>query len=155
MAIAADLSAVNAWPGSRDASLGCILALNMEVLMVRAALIALAGLGLAACASTTETAASGGGDRDCFRSEHVSGYSIVDDNHVRITIGASRNYILTTMFNARDLDWTHAIAIRSSTGFICTGNGLGVELIGGEPRRNYPISSIERAPDDPPPVQGS
>ncbi len=123
--------------------------------MVRAAMIALVGLGLAACASTTETASSGSGDRECFRSEQVNGYSIVDDNHVRISVGASRSYILTTMFNARDLDWTQAIAIRSATGQICTGSAPGVELIGGEPRRTFPVASIERAPDDPPPVQGS
>jgi hypothetical protein len=107
---------------------------------------------LAACASTNgeQTTSS----LDCFNSEHVSGYNVIDDNHIGISVGASRNYVLTTMWNARDLDWTHAIAIRSATGRICTGNGLGVELIGGDPRRTYPVSEIARAPDDQP-VQGS
>jgi len=108
-----------------------------------------AALLLAACATepTSETAA--GSDRDCFRSENVSGYSVIDDHNVRVTAGASRHYILGTSWNARDLDWTHTIAIRSSTGWICTGNGLGVELIGGEPRRTYPVTSITRAPEEP------
>lgn len=110
---------------------------------------------LAACASTepanTQTADGGS---DCFRAEMVSGYSVIDNNHIGIRVGASRDYVLTTMWNARELDWTHAIAIRSSTGRICTGNGLGVEIVGGDPQRNYPISSIARVPDTEP-VQGS
>ena len=47
---------------------------------------------------------------------------------------------------------SQAIAIRSSTGWICTGNGLGVDIIGGEPQRRYPVSSITRKPDEPEPT---
>jgi hypothetical protein len=88
---------------------------------------------LAACASTDPGAPRTASTTDCFNSEQVNGYSVIDNNHVGLSVGASRQYVLTTMWNARDLDWTHAIAIRSSTGRICTGNGLGVELIGGDP----------------------
>ena len=117
---------------------------------------------LAACAST----APGDGQppnapsnapsnaRDCFRSEQANGFSVIDNTHIGLSVGASRNYVLTTMWNARDLDWTQAIALRSTTGLICTGNGLGVELIGGDPQRTYPIVSIDRAADDQP-VEGS
>jgi hypothetical protein len=72
---------------------------------------------------------------------------VIDNNHVNIRVGANRNYVLTTSWNARDLNWAHAIAIRSSTGSICTGNGLGVEIIGGRPRQTYPVQAIERAPE--------
>jgi Family of unknown function (DUF6491) len=113
-----------------------------------------AALALSACASAEKTAETSAG-RDCFNADMVSGYSYVDERHVTVSVGANRKYTLTTMFNARDLDWTQVIALRSSTGWICTGNGLGVEVIGGEPRRNYPITTIERAPDDGPAVQGS
>jgi hypothetical protein len=109
---------------------------------------------LAACAGAQTGAQQGASTRDCFRSEQVSGYNVIDNTHIGLSVGASREYILTTLWNARDLDWTHAIAIRSGTGQICTGNGLGVELIGGDPRRTYPVSEIARAPDDAP-VQGS
>lgn len=125
--------------------------------MLRTCLIA-AALTLAACAtpeSATQEAGAAPAERDCFNSDTANGFSYIDDRHVRVTVGANRRYILTTMFNANDLDWTNAIAIRSSTGWICTGNGLGVEIIGGEPRRNYPITGIERAPDEAPPQQGS
>jgi Family of unknown function (DUF6491) len=109
---------------------------------------------LAACASTDTESQQSASSLDCFRSEQVSGYSVIDDHNVGLSVGASRQYVLTTSWNARDLDWTHAIAIRSSTGRICTGNGLGVSLIGGDPQRTYPVSQIARAPDDNP-VQGS
>lgn len=115
--------------------------------------ILIATLALAACA--TEPAQETAAAHDCFRSEQVSGYNVIDDTHIGLSVGASRDYVLTTMWNARDLDWTHAIAIRSATGQICTGNGLGVELIGGDPQRSYPIVSIERAPEQEPAVQGS
>lgn len=121
--------------------------------MLRTALIA-AALALSACASTAAgDQTSSSGPRDCFFANTVNGYNIVDDHHIRVNVGASRSYILTTSWNARDLDWTQAIALRSSTGSICTGNGLGVEVIGGEPRRTYIISSIEREPEQAP--QGS
>lgn len=109
---------------------------------------------LAACASTDAASDQTASSSDCFRSEQVNGYSVVDNNHIKLSVGANRDYVLTTLWNARDLDWTHAIAIRSSTGRICTGNGLGVELIGGDPQRNFPVSEIARAPSEEP-VQGS
>lgn len=103
---------------------------------------------LAACASSDVAQTDAASGNDCFRGEEVRGFNVIDNTHIGFRVGANRNYILTTMWNARDLDWTQAIAIRSSTGRICTGNGLGVELIGGEPRRTYPVVSIERAPGD-------
>lgn len=114
--------------------------------------IAVAALLTAACATGPHDQPAA--DRDCFRSDDVRGYSVIDDTHIGLTVGHNRNYVLTTMWNARDLDWTQAIGIRSTTGWICTGNGLGVELIGGDPQRNFPIVSIERAADEPA-VEGS
>lgn len=114
------------------------------------ALPLLAALALAACASTETGDAAAPEGRDCFNADNVSGYTPIDNEHVGVTVGANRKYILTTMFNARDLDWTQVIAIRSTTSWICTGNGLGVEIIGGNPRRHYPITAIERAPDEAP-----
>lgn len=124
--------------------------LDKDTLMRRIA-IAAALIALAGCATDPSADVAG---RDCFRSEQVNGYTVIDDSHIGLTVGAGRNYVLTTMWNARDLDWTQAIAIRSTTGWICTGNGLGVQLIGGDPQRTYEIVSIERGPEEPA-VQGS
>ncbi len=124
--------------------------------MLRTVLIATA-FTLSACASTaSEEQTASTSPRDCFFSDLISGYNVIDDHRIRVNVGASRSYILTTAWNARDLDWTQAIALRSATGSICTGNGLGVEIIGGEPRRSYYLTSIEREPDQNPAAsQGS
>lgn len=122
--------------------------------MLRTALLA-AALVLGACTTTQTAQTTPPTDRDCFNTSAVTGYSYIDENHIGVTVGANRRYTLTTMFNARDLDWTQAIAIRSTSNWICTGNGAGVELIGGQPRRNYPVNGIVRAPDETPPAQGS
>lgn len=119
-------------------------------------LIAAAALALSACAaadaqSTAANTPEGG--RDCFRAADVTGYSTVDDHHVRVRVGASRRYILGTAWNVNDLNWSNRIAIRSSNDWICTGNGLGVDIVGGDPRRRRPINSVERAPEEAP--QGS
>ncbi len=108
--------------------------------------IIVAALALSACAATppAETAER----RDCFRSSSVNGYTVIDDHNVGLRVSANQNYILTTTWNVRDLDWTQQVAIRSDNGWICTGNGLRVELIGGEPRQTYPVTSITRAPDN-------
>jgi hypothetical protein len=113
-----------------------------------------AALLLAACSTPNAGQSSGGApaQRDCFASSNVSGYSIIDAHNVSVRAGG-KNYILSTTWNAADLDWSLAIALHSTSGWICTGNGLGVEVTGGEPRRTYPISSITRAPETAP--QGS
>lgn len=118
---------------------------------MRIALFAFSALSLAACATENGGAPQDAASRDCFFASQVNGYEVIDDRTVQVRAGTQR-YLLTTSFNARELDWTQAIAIRSTTGSICTGNGLGVEIIGGEPRRTYPIQSVTRAPDPP---QGS
>ena len=109
-------------------------------------------LTLGACATPADGATPPAG-RDCFASRSILGYSIIDEHNVKIHVGASRDYILTTNWNARNLDWSEAIALRSPTGWICTGNGLGVDVTGGRPRQTYPITAIARAPEPAP--QGS
>ncbi|MFO1016574.1 MAG: DUF6491 family protein [Hyphomonadaceae bacterium] len=122
--------------------------------MLRKTLFAVSALLLAACAGTPHETASTG-PSSCFRAEDVNGYNVIDREHVGVRVGANRRYVLTTNWNTSDLDWTETIALRSSTGRICTGNGLGVEIIGGRPPRNYVVTGIERAPDDAPGSEGS
>ncbi|HVV34072.1 MAG TPA: DUF6491 family protein [Vitreimonas sp.] len=108
-------------------------------------------VALAACSTTTAPradAANAPGDRDCFLASSVNGYNVVDDHTVRVTVGASRHYLLGTTWNAHDLNWSEAIALRSPpSGWVCTGNGLGVEVRGGHPPQTYPITSVTREPD--------
>lgn len=116
----------------------------------------LSALLLTACVTpSSETAQATRNGRDCFAGSSVSGYNYVDPNHVRLIVGPHRKYIMTTTWDARDLDWGTHVAIHSTSNWICTGNGLGVEVSGGTPRRVYPITSIDREPEPPAPVQGS
>lgn len=119
-----------------------------ETFMIRHFIAAAAFALLGACASQGEQTASAPADRDCFRADDIFGYGIVDDHSVDVRVG-TRHYIFTTTWNARDLDWSQQLAIRSTTNWICTGNALGVEIIGGQPPRTYPIQSIARAPEAP------
>lgn len=128
-------------------------ALQGDIGMFSRALIAIAALALGACA--TQTGEQTGAARDCFNANTVNGYTYVDENHVIVSVGASRKYQLTTLFNASELDWTRAIAIRSHSNWVCAGNGLGVEIVGGDPMRTYPVRAIERLPDEAPAPQGS
>jgi hypothetical protein len=103
-------------------------------------------LALGACATTTATPPGAEAARDCFHTQSISGYEVIDEHNVAVRVGAHERYIFSTTWNARDLDWTMHIAVRSPSNWICTGNGLGVEIIGGEPRTTYPVSSITHAP---------
>lgn len=120
----------------------------------------IAALALGACSSasggygnSSSASTSGHGPHDdCFRSSEVTGYGVVDEHHVRLSVG-TRDYIFTIVGNSRDLDWNHAISVRSITTFICTGNGTGVQLMGGEPPVPTQVTMIERG--DHPAPQGS
>ena len=68
--------------------------------MLRKGFFALASLALAACA-TEPTDGSATTSNDCFRSGDAHGFTMVDDHHIRVHVGASRNYILGTTWNAR------------------------------------------------------
>lgn len=121
--------------------------------MFRTLLFAAAATALASCATPQDTASGAGAERDCFRTADVRSYGVLDDRRVRVHISPRREYIFTINQDVANLDWTHAISIRSTTSFICVGNGLGVQLLGGDPPFPYPVMRIERAPQEP--VQGS
>lgn len=120
-------------------------------------IVLVTALLVSACATgTAEQQASSGAPRDCFLSSQVRGFNPVDGHHIRISVGANDQYLLSTEWNAYDLQYAEHIALRSSTGTICTGNGLGVEVIGGDNHQHFPISAITRVPDTAPPApQGS
>lgn len=112
--------------------------------MLRTFLLASVAFALTACATPdAETAAA----RDCFRAESVSSFRVIDRNTVEVNVGVNRRYHLSTNWPTVNLDFSERIALRSATGSICTGSGVGVEIVGGEPITAYPIQSIARAPD--------
>jgi hypothetical protein len=116
-------------------------------------LILASAVALSACATNETQSASAAESRDCFRALDVKGYSVVDEHRVGVRISPSRRYVLTIPTNTRDLDWTHAISIRSVTSFICVGAPSGVQLMGGDPPFPHQVTAIERVPADA--VEGS
>jgi hypothetical protein len=119
---------------------------------VKAALLIAAAFALSACGTTQQTSGDPASGSDCFRAEQASGYEVIDDHNIRVRVNPSRSYTLHTTWNANDLDWTTRIALRSDSGWVCTGNARGgVELIGGQLNRTFPVSTITR--DPPPPGQ--
>ncbi len=114
--------------------------------MLKTLTLAASMLALASFANAQPAPAPTRGS-DCFLSTHYLTYSYIDAHHISIHYGPSRDYLLTTDWDARDLRWVEALAVRSrGSDWICTGNGLGVEIIGGHMRQTYPVSSITRMP---------
>lgn len=103
-------------------------------------------LSASACASSENAGAAPSG-RDCFRNDDVNGFSVLDEHTVQVSVTANRAYLLDIAQNVRELDWSQQIALRSNDGWICTGNGVGVEVIGGQlGPRHYLVRSITPAP---------
>ena len=120
--------------------------MNLRLALTAALLAVSAG----AAPITTATAAQSSPHDDCFPTRAISGYGIVDPRTAYLTVG-TRHYFLRITGDSRDLDYNYAIRVRSLSTFICTGNGLGVSLMGGYPPIPHQVLSIERAPPGDPP----
>lgn len=114
--------------------------------MIRNGLIAIAGaLALSACANTAAQQSAEG--RDCFYTRSVRGYEVVDDRTILVRISDQQRYHLTTLTPIeQSLDYSSRIVINAPGGFVCTGGGSGVEILGGRDRRSFFVSSVTRAP---------
>ena len=115
-------------------------------------LSAAAALALTACASTGTADAPPGGN-DCFRADSVSGFNTVDDTHVRVSVGPSRDYILELGAGARsaNLDFAQRLSLRSRSGWVCAGQNIpDIDLYGGDPPQRIWVRSVTRAPEPAP-----
>lgn len=120
----------------------------MKLKLALAAALIAASSGMAPIVSAS--AAEGGANRDCFPTRAITGYGISGEHTAYLTVG-TRHYFLHINDSARDLDWDHNVRVRSLSTFICTGNGLGVSLMGGYPPIPHQVVGIERAPPGEPP----
>ena len=120
--------------------------MNLRLALTAALLAVSAG----AAPITSATAAQWSPHEDCFPTRAISGYGIVDPRTAYLTVG-TRHYLLRITGDSRDLDYNYAIRVRSFSTFICTGNGLGVSLMGGYPPIPHQVLRIERAPPGDPP----
>jgi hypothetical protein len=115
--------------------------------MLRHTIIALAAFACAGAAAAQTPAPEPA--RDCFRNEDIVGWGLLDDHAVRVRINSSRSYAIRTHMNVRRVRWEQSIALTTRSGWICTGDGLGVELhTGGETPRTWIVDSVTRLPEN-------
>ena len=112
-----------------------------------------AALLLSACATNgTDVAANAAPDgRDCFRNESINGFSRIDDDTIKVSVGASRDYALSAPRLGQESRWNNVIAIEAEpSGWICTGNGLGVRVLAGDRgfERPFYVRSITRIEEE-------
>lgn len=124
--------------------------------MIRTMLLVGAALLTASCAATAEQTAAAGA-RDCFNAASVTGFGVIDARTVRIDVGARRQYAMTLMNDARELNYNERLGVETNQNWICTGNGLGVEVhsLDSNIPRSWPVTAIARLPDDVPRGAGS
>jgi hypothetical protein len=112
---------------------------------MRTLLILACALSLSACASPVADSAATV-DRDCFRPMDVSGFNVVDSDRLKVRVGPSREYFLTVQGGTRDMRFDETLGIDAGHSFVCTGNGLGVRVIGGDHDFPRAVSRVERVP---------
>lgn len=124
--------------------------------MIRMAFAAAALSALAACASAPQQNVAGpDGQRDCFRNENVSGYSVTGDRTLRVDVGPSRAYALTTESSLQSARREIQLGLQTGSGFICEGDALNVRIqADGPPQRTWQVIRVERLPEEAP-VEGS
>ncbi|WP_135211006.1 DUF6491 family protein [Vitreimonas flagellata] len=112
---------------------------------MRALIVLACALALGACASTAAESADTA-DRDCFRPMDVSGFNVVDAERLKVRVGPSREYFLTVQGGTRDIRFDETLGIDAGHSFVCTGNGLGVRVIGGDHDFPRAVTRVERVP---------
>lgn len=103
---------------------------------------------LAACAGAPADVRSASAEsRQCFLASRVNGFTPVDRDTVRVTVGASETYELELIGSCPDVDWAFGIGIRArGSDFVCRGQDaeLIVPRAGlGTPDR-CPVRAVRR-----------
>jgi hypothetical protein len=77
----------------------------------------------------------------------MMGWRLIDDNTMRIRVNGTRVYALTTHTSMRLLRDEERMALTGPSGWICTGDGAGVEIRStGDFRRFWFVDSVTRLP---------
>jgi hypothetical protein len=117
---------------------------------MRVFVIAAAAALAAACATDAGTAGEESADaregRDCFNTRSISGFTSVDDDTVRLNVGASRVYEVEVR-DARctQLDWASRITVEGDVSdWICVGDSPSVGRIRTDQGDVCRIDSVRR-----------
>ncbi len=87
----------------------------------------------------------------CFHESTIDGWTYVDKDTVRVSVGPSRAFELKIMGNARELAMTENLGIKSSpSGWICEGSGLGLEIFSRDTiPRHWAVIGVKAVPKAP------
>jgi hypothetical protein len=111
--------------------------------------VAMAGLGLAGCASSPPGDAAPPADRTCVRVQQINSYEVIDDHHVVIKASASKRYLLTLEASCTGLSFARGISIVETATRVCNDgfSWLAFEHSGHGTRRCR-IVDLEAVDDD-------
>lgn len=84
-------------------------------------------------------------DRACFRASDVSGFNVVDDQTVDVSISPRNFYRLTLFAPSRDIDWTMQIGIEARGGsWVCAGMDATLIVPEAIGIQRYPVTKIRK-----------
>lgn len=84
-------------------------------------------------------------ERACFRASDVSGFNVVDDQTVDVSISPRNVYRLTLFAPSRDIDWTMQIGIEARGGpWVCTGMDATLIIPEGVGVQRYPVTKVRK-----------
>lgn len=111
------------------------------------AIVILASVGTACAGAPGERPQAVGEPRQCFLASRVNGFTPVDRDTVRVSVGASETYELELLGSCPDVDRSFGIGIRSrGSDFVCRGQDaeLIVPRTGLPSPDRCPVRSIRR-----------
>jgi hypothetical protein len=110
----------------------------MRVLTTAAALCAI-------FAAAPALAAEPKAERACFRASDVSGFNVVDDQTVDVSISPRNVYRLTLFAPSPDIDWTLQIAIEARGGsWVCAGADATIIVPEAIGIQRYPVTKVRK-----------
>jgi len=105
----------------------------------------LAPLAFAAPASAAGDGKAEGGKAACFHSGNITGWSYVDRDTVRITVGVRDQYDLTLFSPQPDLNFRHGIGIRTrGSSWVCSP--MDIQVVGDRFAGRVPVKAITPVP---------
>jgi len=107
------------------------------------AIIMLALVFLAGCASTESTQDSASND-DCFRIRQVNSWDAIDKKHIYIKEGVSNHYLLTMFSSCPGVKYAKAIALSNHMGRVCPNDFGRITYRDAGMQSSCRIDNVER-----------
>ncbi|UAL10038.1 DUF6491 family protein [Caulobacter segnis] len=117
----------------------------MRVLIGSVALGAMLLAGPVLASEASKQAKMPPAQRSCFRAGDVSGFNVVDDKTVDVSINSKTVYRLTLFSRSPDIDWTQRIGIKArGSSWICQGLDAEIIVPGSIGPTTYPVTEVRK-----------